>query len=170
MKTKLKRATKRIPQWVTHAVRGGVYAVEVQPATFAYFYVIHDAVGIYPVASRNSMLPLSFFSPKTYRWLRWPWMHFPQNAQFLGRFEELTDEDVAEPKNYQHHTDRMGGLCAEFEIRRHDWNYIKAEPRDCLELPKYTRSLDLAADMLALLPQMMVIDGNLFPAEKKVKR
>lgn len=164
MKTKLKRATKRIPQWVTKAVRGGVYVVEVQPTIYAYFYVIHEAVGIYPVASRNSMLPLSLFSPKTWRWLR-----FPQNAQFLGRFEELTDDDVTEPEYYQHYTNTVRGPNA-FVLVRRDGDYEPAEAVDCLLVPKYTRSLDLAADMLALLPQMMVIDGTLFPADVKAKR
>lgn len=169
MKTKLKRATKRIPQWVTHAVRGGVYTVEVQPTVFAYFYVIHEAVGIYPVASRNSVLPLSFFSPKTWRWLLWPWLCFPQNAQFLGRFEELTDDDVTEPEYYEHFTNTMRGPNS-FRICRRDGDYELVEAIDCLLVPKYIRSFDLGADMLALLPQMMVIDGTLFPADVKAKR
>ncbi|MCB1279547.1 hypothetical protein [Prosthecobacter sp.] len=169
MKTKLKRATKRIPQWVTEAVRGGVYAVEVQPTVYAYFYVIHEAVGIYPVASQNAKLPLSLFSPKTWRWLRWPWMCFPQNAQFLGRFEELTDDDVTEPEYYEHELNTLGGANA-FRIRRRGKGYELVDAIDCLEVPKYIRSFDLAADMLTLLPQMMVIDGNLFPADVKSKR
>ena len=165
----LPRATKRIPRFTSKAVRGGVYAVEVNPSVFCYFFVIHNSVGIYPVASVNSTLPLSLFSPKTWRWLRWPWMHFPQNSQFLGRLE-ITEEDVTSPKNYQYNEDRIGGLLAEFEISCADGNYIKAEPRECLELPKYIRSHDLSADMLALLPQMMVVDGNLFPEDVKSTR
>lgn len=161
MQIKLKKATKRIPPWVTEAVRGGVYVVEIEPTIYAYFYVIYEAVGIYPVASRNSVLPLSFFSPKTWRWLRWPWLCFPQNAQFLGRFEELTDEDVTEPEYYEHFTNTMRGPNS-FRISRPIKGYELVEAIDCLELPKYIRSSDLAGDMLALLPQMMVIDGTLF--------
>ncbi len=170
MQIKLKKATKRIPQWVTHAARGGVYTVEVQPSTWCYFYVIHDAVGIYPIASLNATLPLSFFSPKTWRWLRWPWMCFPQNAQFLGRFDELTDDDVSEPEFYEQCIDRVGDLYPEFRICRRNWRYEQADPQDCLDLPKYIRSFDLASDMLALLPQMMVVDGDLFPPDSKIKR
>lgn len=169
MPIKLKRATKRIPQWVTEAVRGGVYTVEVQPAIFAYFYVIYAAVGIYPVVSRHSVLPLSFFSPKTWRWLRWPWMCFPQNAQFLGRFEELSDDDVTEPEYYEHELNTVGGANA-FRIRRRGKGYELVEAIDCLEVPKYIRSLDLAEDMVALLPQMIMVDGNLIPADTDAKR
>lgn len=92
-------------------------------------------------------------------------MHFPENSKFLGRLE-VSVEDVTEPKHYKHFTDRVGGLFPEFGIRDDEGNYIKAEPRDCLELPKYFRSLDLSADLLELLPQMMVVDGTLFAADK----
>ena len=95
-------------------------------------------------------------------------MCFPQNAQFLGRLE-LTDEDVTEPEYYEHFTNTVHGLLPEFRIRRQA-GYERAEARDCLELPKYIRSFDLGADMLALLPQMMVVDGNLFPKDAKPKR
>lgn len=157
MPIKLKRATKRIPRFGSNAARGGVYAVEIQPSAYGYFFNIHDAVGVYPIVSKNSVLPVTFFSPKTWRWLLWPWMHFPQNAQFLGRLE-ITDDDVTEPEYYQHYTNTLSGPNA-FVIVRRDGTFDPAEAIDCLGIPKYSRSLDLAADMLAFLPQMMVVDG-----------
>lgn len=168
MQIKLNRATKKIPRFTGSAVRGGLYSVEVTEAIHCYFFVIEAAVGIYPVASKNTILPFSLFSPRTWRWLRWPWMHFPQHAQFLGR-PELTDEDVTEPEYYEHFANTNRGPNS-FRIRRRVKGYELVEAIDCLELPKYIRSLDLAADMLALLPQMMVIDGNLFPPDTNAKR
>lgn len=156
MSIKLKKATKHIPKWISTAVRGGVYTLEVQPRTHCYFYVIDAAVGIYPVASCNLVLPIEFFSPKTWRWLLWPWMHFPQKSQFLGRLN-VTDEDVKEPEYYEHFTNTVHGLLPEFRIRRNG-QYERAQPKDCLGLAKYVRTTDLGADLLTLLPQMMVIN------------